>query len=122
MMSLAIRFLLCFILVATIVSADNKYFHEPGEDELHRHYDTRFFQGIVSDEERQITLTALIRAYLLLFDKFNLETWIGKYIVARRRSQVLITSAHGTLLGWFWNGKILPWVCGPYPMSISATQ
>lgn len=83
MMSLAIRCLLCFILVATIVSADNKYFHEPAEDDLHRHYDSRFFQHIVSDEERQLTLTALIRAYLLLFDKFNLETWIGKYVVAQ---------------------------------------
>jgi hypothetical protein len=82
MISLAIHFLLCFILVATIVSAsDNKYFHEPAEDDLHRHYDTRFFKDIVSDEERQITLIALVRAYLLLFDKLNLETWIGKYTV-----------------------------------------
>lgn len=67
-------------MVAAIVSAGdkNKYFHEPAEDDLHRHYDSRFFKSIVSDGERQITLTALIRAYLLLFDKFNLETWIGE--------------------------------------------
>lgn len=95
MISVVIRFLLCFTLLAAIVSANdkNKYFHEPAEDDLRRHYDSRFFKNIVSDEERQITLTALVRAYLLLFEKLDLETWI----------------AHGTLLGWFWNGKILPW-------------
>lgn len=82
MISVVTRFLFCFTLVATLVSAgdENKYFHEPAEDDLRRHYDSRFFKDIVSDEERQITLTALVRAYLLLFDKFNLETWIGKSI------------------------------------------
>ena len=75
-------------------SADTKYFHEPAEDDLHRHYDSRYFKGLVSDEERQITLRAIVRAYLLLFQNFQLETWL----------------AHGTLLGWYWNAKMLPWV------------
>jgi hypothetical protein len=35
----------------------------------------------------------MIRAYLMTFNELGLETWI----------------AHGTLLGWWWNGKILPW-------------
>ncbi|KAL2420105.1 hypothetical protein ABEF95_006519 [Exophiala dermatitidis] len=71
----------------------NKYFHEPGGDDLLHHYDARFFQRIVSDEERRDTLQHLIRAYFLTFDYLGIETWI----------------AHGTLLAWYWNGKILPW-------------
>jgi len=93
----ALRISILALVIAYIAlanDADNKYFHEPAEDDLHRHYDTRFFKDLVSDEERQVTLRALIRAYLLLFENFQLETWI----------------AHGTLLGWYWNAKILPWV------------
>jgi len=71
----------------------NKYFHEPGGDDLLHHYDIRYFQKIVTDDERQDTLRHLIRAYLLTFEYLGLETWI----------------AHGTLLAWYWNGKILPW-------------
>jgi len=71
----------------------NKYFHEPGGDDLLHHYDVRFFQKIVTDEERRDTLKSLIRAYLLTFEYLGLETWL----------------AHGTLLAWYWNGQILPW-------------
>ena len=35
----------------------------------------------------------MIRAYLSTFRDLHIETWI----------------AHGTLLGWWWNGQILPW-------------
>jgi hypothetical protein len=35
----------------------------------------------------------MIRAYLRFFRDNGIETWI----------------AHGTLLGWWWNGKKLPW-------------
>jgi hypothetical protein len=73
----------------------NKYFHEPGghepgEDDRLGHYDTRYFHGLVSLEERTDTLTHMVRAYLTTFQKLGLETWI----------------AHGTLLGWWWNGKV----------------
>ena len=34
-----------------------------------------------------------MRAYLQFFKEQNLETWL----------------AHGTLLGWWWNARILPW-------------
>jgi hypothetical protein len=73
----------------------NKYFHEPGghepgEDDRLGHYDTRYFHTLVSLEERTQTLTHMIRAYLITFRKLDLETWI----------------AHGTLLGWWWNGKV----------------
>jgi hypothetical protein len=73
----------------------DKYFHEPGghepgEDDRLGHYDTRYFQSLVSLEERTETLTHMVRAYLTTFRKLGLETWI----------------AHGTLLGWWWNGKV----------------
>ncbi|KAJ5091686.1 hypothetical protein NUU61_006556 [Penicillium alfredii] len=74
-------------------SAEYKYFHEPGGDDILGHYDVRFFTASGSHAERTQALTHMIRAYLNFFDKNKLETWI----------------AHGTLLGWWWNGKILPW-------------
>jgi hypothetical protein len=57
------------------------------------HYDIRYFKGAVTYEERTETLHHMIRAYLKFFHERGLETWI----------------AHGTLLGWWWNGRILPW-------------
>ncbi|KAJ5633778.1 hypothetical protein N7528_001620 [Penicillium herquei] len=74
-------------------SAEYKYFHEPGRDDILGHYDTRFFTSPVDDASRSETLIHMIRAYLNFFNENELETWI----------------AHGTLLGWWWNGRILPW-------------
>lgn len=72
---------------------NNKYFNEPGIDEQLCHYDERYFNGIVSYDERTVTQQHMIRAYLKFFRDQGLDTWI----------------AHGTLLGWWWNGKRLPW-------------
>jgi hypothetical protein len=73
---------------------DTKYFHEPGGDNELGHYDIRYYQGNpVTYDERTDTLFHLIRSYLTTFRERNIETWI----------------AHGTLLGWWWNGKIMPW-------------
>lgn len=69
---------------------EEKYFHEPGNDDILGHYDTRFFKGAVTYEERTDTLVHMTRAYLTFFRENGLETWI----------------AHGTLLGWWWNGKV----------------
>ncbi|KAE8385363.1 LicD family-domain-containing protein [Aspergillus alliaceus] len=74
-------------------SEEFKYFHEPGNDDILGHYDTRFFTEPVADEERPQTMTYMVRAYLNFFEENGLETWI----------------AHGTLLGWWWNGKVMPW-------------
>ncbi|KAH7371956.1 LicD family-domain-containing protein [Pyrenochaeta sp. MPI-SDFR-AT-0127] len=71
----------------------NKYFNEPGGTIELGHYDARYFHGLVSDEERRDTQSHMIRAYLNFFRENELDTWI----------------AHGTLLGWWWNGKRLPW-------------
>jgi phosphorylcholine metabolism protein LicD len=58
------------------------------------HYDSRFYKGeTVSDEDRTDSLQHMIRAYLSMCRYLAVETWI----------------AHGTLLGWWWNGQILPW-------------
>jgi hypothetical protein len=73
---------------------DTKYFHEPGQSDELSHYDIRYYAGsAVSYEERGDALHHLIRSYLTVFRERNIETWI----------------AHGTLLGWWWNGKIMPW-------------
>ncbi|KIV99024.1 hypothetical protein, variant [Verruconis gallopava] len=62
-------------------------------DDILGHYDARYFKGVVDYDVRTDTLHHLIRSYLLFFQEKGLETWI----------------AHGTLLGWWWNGQILPW-------------
>jgi hypothetical protein len=75
-------------------TVDTKYFHEPGRSDELSHYDIRFYAGKpVPYEERGDALHHLIRSYLTVFRERNIETWI----------------AHGTLLGWWWNGKIMPW-------------
>lgn len=69
---------------------DGKYFHEPGGSELGNHYDIRYFNGIQRYEDKQDTQIHMLRAYLLFFHEKGVETWL----------------AHGTLLGWWWNGKV----------------
>lgn len=59
-------------------------------DDILGHYDSRYFHGVVDYDTRTDTLHHMIRAYLLFFREQGLETWI----------------AHGTLLGWWWNGKV----------------
>ncbi|OAL55226.1 WLM-domain-containing protein [Pyrenochaeta sp. DS3sAY3a] len=73
--------------------APTKYFQEPGEDGDTSHYDMRYYHGVVPDDERTNTQSHMIRAYLKFFRDNDLDTWI----------------AHGTLIGWWWNGKRLPW-------------
>ncbi|KAK4122947.1 hypothetical protein N657DRAFT_552654, partial [Parathielavia appendiculata] len=71
-----------------------KYFHEAGFSLELSHYDARFFRGPVPYATHRAILTHLIRSYLSTFRvTLGLETWL----------------AHGTLLGWWWNGRIMPW-------------
>ena len=67
-----------------------KYFSEPGSDSRLGHYDLRFFRGEVSNAERKQSLRQMMQAYLVFFNEIGLDTWI----------------AHGTLLGWWWNGQV----------------
>jgi hypothetical protein len=76
-------------------SLEDKYFHEPvghekGADDRLGHYDVRYFHGMVTEEERAESLHHMVIAYLDFFRQNELETWI----------------AHGTLLGWWWNGEV----------------
>ncbi|KAF4552677.1 LicD-like protein [Elsinoe fawcettii] len=72
-----------------------KYFHEAQYDcpNFHHHYDGRFAKAEVPYTERRETLIALIRAYLATMNEIGAETWI----------------MHGSLLGWWWNKRIMPW-------------
>ncbi|KAI1428790.1 LicD family-domain-containing protein [Xylaria sp. FL1777] len=72
---------------------EQKYFHEPGWDLESGHYDARYFQGKVPYEQHRPALRHLIRSYLTTFKALGVETWL----------------AHGSLLGWWWNGQIMPW-------------
>lgn len=79
-----------------------KYFHEPGYSIIGAHYDSRYFKGENNYVDRRLTQTYMLRAYFTFFAEKDMETWI----------------AHGTLLGWWWNGKVCqsrePWFqqCG----------
>lgn len=66
-----------------------KYFHESSFD---AHYDSRFGLSALSYDDKRSRLSALIRAFLLTMDDIGIETWL----------------MHGSLLGWYWNQKILP--------------
>ncbi|KAK4039128.1 hypothetical protein C8A01DRAFT_36889 [Parachaetomium inaequale] len=70
-----------------------KYFQEAGGTLELAHYDARFFTAPIPYTTHRTILTHLIRSYLTTFASLNLETWL----------------AHGTLLGWYWNGRIMPW-------------
>ncbi|KAK4166154.1 LicD family-domain-containing protein [Cladorrhinum sp. PSN259] len=74
-------------------NTDEKYFHEAGGTLELSHYDGRYFRGVVPYEAHRDVLTQLIRSYLSVTSSLGVETWI----------------AHGTLLGWWWNGRIMPW-------------
>lgn len=68
----------------------DKYFHE---STFHPHYDGRFANRQIGKDERLPHLTALMQTFLATMADIGAETWI----------------MHGTLLGWWWNQKILPW-------------
>ncbi|KAI1368933.1 LicD family-domain-containing protein [Xylaria arbuscula] len=72
---------------------EQKYFHEPGWDLESGHYDERFFQGKVPYEQHRSVLRHLVRSYLTTLKDLGVQTWL----------------AHGSLLGWWWNGQIMPW-------------
>ncbi|KAL1305678.1 hypothetical protein AAFC00_007271 [Neodothiora populina] len=67
-----------------------KYFHE---STFHPHYDGRFAEKPLPYDEKRVHLTALVQTYLSTMNDIGAETWI----------------MHGSLLGWFWNKKIMPW-------------
>ena len=67
-----------------------KYFHEAS---FHNHYDGRFADRQLGYEERKSNLTLLIQTYLATMNDLGAETFI----------------MHGSLLGWWWNRRAMPW-------------
>lgn len=57
------------------------------------HYDWRFFTDFDTDEGKRVILRKMVRAWLDFTSREGIITWL----------------AHGTLLGWYWNGQSLPW-------------
>lgn len=73
-----------------------KYFHEAQLLGTLKgtHFDWRFFKkSHYSTYEHQAILHRLSRAWLRFANLIGLHTWL----------------AHGTLLGWYWNGFNMPW-------------
>jgi hypothetical protein len=68
----------------------NKYFHEAT---FGSHYDGRFADKPLKYNERAPHLKALIQTYLDTMNNIGAETWL----------------MHGSLLGWYWNRKVMPW-------------
>ncbi|ROV99290.1 hypothetical protein VSDG_03942 [Cytospora chrysosperma] len=67
-----------------------KYFHE---SMFHPHYDGRFAEKALSYNEQKSALKNLVQTYLWTFSDLGVETWL----------------MHGSLLGWWWGKKIMPW-------------
>jgi hypothetical protein len=67
-----------------------KYFHESTSCD---HCDARFGKKDLSPIDRRRNLSALMRAFLSTTNDIDIETWL----------------MHGSLLGWHWNRKIMPW-------------
>ncbi|KAK0936788.1 mannosyltransferase [Friedmanniomyces endolithicus] len=67
-----------------------KYFHE---STFSQHYDGRFADKQLNYDERRSSLTALMQTYVSTMNDIGAETWI----------------MHGSLLGWYWSRKTLPW-------------
>lgn len=77
-------------LSGTEYDPPEKYFHE---SMFHEHYDGRFGSHSLSEPDRLSNLTALIQTYLSTMTTLNVQTWL----------------MHGSLLGWYWNRRIMPW-------------
>ncbi|KAF2006332.1 putative mannosylphosphorylation protein, partial [Amniculicola lignicola CBS 123094] len=69
---------------------EDKYFHE---SIFHPHYDGRFASDTLPDSTRRQHLKHLVKTYLSTMHTMGAETWI----------------MHGSLLGWWWNRRIMPW-------------
>ncbi|KAF2657008.1 hypothetical protein K491DRAFT_627426 [Lophiostoma macrostomum CBS 122681] len=67
-----------------------KYFHEAT---FATHYDGRFASTKLAYTPRRTHLRSLVRTYLDTMHSLHIPTWL----------------MHGSLIGWYWNGKILPW-------------
>ncbi|KAJ6442577.1 mannosylphosphorylation protein (Mnn4) [Purpureocillium lavendulum] len=59
----------------------------------HAHYDKRFFKEILGEETHRDIIRVLVQTYLATLDQLGVQTWL----------------MHGSLLGWWWGKKVMPW-------------
>ncbi|KAH8716751.1 LicD family-domain-containing protein, partial [Phaeosphaeriaceae sp. PMI808] len=67
-----------------------KFFHESTFDS---HYDGRFASAELPHHTRALHLRVMLKAYMETMERIRIRTWL----------------MHGCLLGWWWNGRIMPW-------------
>ncbi|KAF4442835.1 hypothetical protein F53441_11625 [Fusarium austroafricanum] len=67
-----------------------KYFKEPTD---HSHYDARYFHDALEHEAQNAGIKVLMQTYLATFRDLGIQTWL----------------MHGSLLGWWWGKKVMPW-------------
>jgi hypothetical protein len=77
-----------------------KYFHE---SKFSAFYDARYGKRSVPYYDRRNQLSALTKAYLTTIDDIGIETW----------------PTHGSLLGWYRNGKLIP---GKFEVHVQVTE
>jgi len=71
-------------------SHPTKFFHE---STFSGHYDGRFASTELPHHTRLFHLRLLLKAYMDTMDRIGVRSWL----------------MHGCLLGWWWNGRIMPW-------------
>ncbi|KAK7217998.1 hypothetical protein V2G26_006001 [Clonostachys chloroleuca] len=67
-----------------------KYFHE---SKLNSHYDSRFMKYQYKEDYQKVLIRGLVQTYLSTFRSLGIQTWL----------------MHGSLLGWWFGRKIMPW-------------
>ncbi|KAF4977880.1 hypothetical protein FZEAL_5654 [Fusarium zealandicum] len=67
-----------------------KYFREAS---THPHYDGRYMVEPLSLPDQNAGIKVLVQTYLATFRDLGVQTWL----------------MHGSLLGWWWGKKIMPW-------------
>ena len=103
-LTLSLLALLVWIIAPTVPTNPSQHsFQYFSEIELHPstrrlgknvHQDTRHASHRVPDADYlHLVQQNLLETYFSQIGSWNIETWI----------------AHGTLLGWYWNQKLLPW-------------
>lgn len=69
------------------------YNHSLTKNSFSPHYDGRFAAKPLAYDDQRFHLRSLIQTYLSTMNDIGAETWL----------------MHGSLLGWFWNRRIMPW-------------
>jgi hypothetical protein len=67
-----------------------KFFHE---STFSQHYDGRFASTELPHHTRLFHMRLMLKSYIETMDRIGVRTWL----------------MHGCLLGWWWNGHIMPW-------------